>query len=109
MSKPNKLVILLYSPDHLRWWEVIFAGGIAGMTAWTIILPMDVIKSRAQVLKAISTSQSNANVLIAKDILKTSGVRGLYAGWTAVMLRAFPTNGALFAGYEICHRFLSER
>jgi solute carrier family 25 ornithine transporter 2/15 len=30
--------------------KTVFAGGIAGVTLWTIIFPADVVKSRLQVM-----------------------------------------------------------
>lgn len=63
--------------------EVLLAGGVAGCSAWTFVVPADTVKSQLQI--------SNENLgawATAKHILKTEGVRnGLFRGWTPIMIR----------------------
>jgi hypothetical protein len=37
---------------------------------------------------------------------RTQGIRGFYAGYLPAILRAFPANGAAFAGIELANRGL---
>ncbi len=63
--------------------EILLAGGAAGCTAWTAVVPADTVKSQMQ------TSRENHSALAtAKRILKTEGLfRGLFRGWTPIMIR----------------------
>jgi hypothetical protein len=75
------------------------AGGLAGMAGWSVVFPMDVVKSRTQ---TGTTGQSTLTV--ARTILQKEGPRAFYRGWSAAVARAFPANAALLLGYELSHR-----
>lgn len=75
------------------------SGGFSGQLAWCFALPFDTMKSIIQ-----TTTTSPAPRLV--DLVKTRGVRGLYRGFSVVLLRAFPANAALFLGYETSRAFL---
>eukprot|EP01029_Cantina_marsupialis_P000949 TRINITY_DN10763_c0_g1_i1.p1 TRINITY_DN10763_c0_g1~~TRINITY_DN10763_c0_g1_i1.p1 ORF type:complete len:296 (+),score=50.35 TRINITY_DN10763_c0_g1_i1:122-1009(+) len=83
------------SPAHL-----FFSGGLAGGFAWAIVYPFDTCKSEMQ--KSIKT-ESFGKVL--KGFLKEGGIKRLYCGYTAALLRAYPANASLLVGYELCQRF----
>jgi solute carrier family 25 (mitochondrial ornithine transporter) member 2/15 len=85
----------------LRIW---LAGGLAGSTAWTVIFPLDVIKSRMQV----STATSNSMLATSRALLAESGVRGFYKGWSMAVLRAFPANASLIWGVELSSALLKQ-
>mmetsp|Transcript_21255 Transcript_21255/g.37631 ORF Transcript_21255/g.37631 Transcript_21255/m.37631 type:complete len:292 (+) Transcript_21255:172-1047(+) len=91
--------------DDLGSLDIVFAGGMAGITGWTVSLPMDVIKSRMQneCMRNKPAPLTNA----VRDLWRTHGLRGFFRGWGAVALRAFPCNGALFIGYEACNSYLA--
>jgi solute carrier family 25 ornithine transporter 2/15 len=92
------------------------SGGFAGMTAWTIVFPFDVVKSRmqvalppkaqAQAAAAAVSSASKGVVPILRAILAEGGLPLLYRGWSAAVLRAFPANAALFWGVETADALL---
>lgn len=73
-----------------------WAGGLAGVISWLVIMPLDVVKSRVQ---ADPTRYKNA-VEAFKCCLNEGGIRLLFRGSLAVSLRAFPLNGATFVGWE---------
>jgi hypothetical protein len=81
--------------------EMFVAGGLAVVTGWSIIFPMDVVKSKMQTagLAKASTYQ------VIKNTLKTEGIRAFYQGWSAAVMRAFPANAALLLGVETSKRF----
>ncbi len=78
-------------------WLALGAGGAAGATAWVVVFPMDVIKSRAQ-----GSSRCKGESLLGalRAVLATGGPAALYRGVSAACLRAFPANAALLFGVE---------
>lgn len=80
--------------------STLAAGGTAGMVGWSVVFPMDVVKSRMQTSK--STGQSA--LAVARTIVRQEGVRALYQGVSAAVARAFPANAALLLGFELSHR-----
>ena len=78
---------------------VYCTGGLAGMTAWGLVFPADVLKSRLQ-----SMTHNMSLFTLANKIVQEQGIIGFYKGWSAAVLRAFPANGALFLGYEMTCR-----
>jgi len=88
---------------------VVLAGGAAGSTAWTVVFPADTVKSRMQTA-ALSGQGTGAGAVAAlRDVLRNGGLRALYRGWAAAVVRAFPANGALFLGVEATGRLLGSR
>ncbi|CAM9678080.1 unnamed protein product [Laminaria digitata] len=78
-----------------------FAGGMAGVVGWAVVMPMDSAKS------IIQTAEKPQSILKTVQMVNaTKGWRALYAGLTAALVRAFPANAALFLGYEIVRRSL---
>ncbi|XP_018084788.2 mitochondrial carnitine/acylcarnitine carrier protein [Xenopus laevis] len=89
---------------ELRATQILLAGGVAGMCNWLLAIPADVLKSRFQ------TAPENRykNVLeVLREVLQSEGPCGLYRGFTAAMLRAFPANAACFLGFEASMSFLN--
>jgi hypothetical protein len=65
------------------------------------VLPFDIVKSRAQVASIAGGTFAPGRRSVPADIVhivRTEGIRGLYKGWSAAAMRAFPANGALFWG-----------
>ncbi|ETW10221.1 hypothetical protein H310_00579 [Aphanomyces invadans] len=87
----------------------LLAGGFAGCVCWTVSYPQDVIKSRLQLqplghapLFAKSPYIPDGGFMAcAKAIVREQGWRGLWRGYTPCLLRAFPSNAAGFATYEM--------
>ncbi|KAK0659825.1 Mitochondrial carrier protein LEU5 [Lasiodiplodia hormozganensis] len=90
-----------------RSWEYIIksgvAGGVAGCAAKTVVGPLD----RVKILFQASNPQfqkytgSWSGVAIAlRDIYHQNGVRGLFKGHSATLLRIFPYAGIKFLAYE---------
>ncbi|KAL4001828.1 Mitochondrial carrier family protein [Acanthocheilonema viteae] len=70
------------------------SGGIGGVVLWSVVYPVDVVKSRMQVAGAGSF------VDIFRSIVKNEGIQTLYSGLTITLIRAFYATGCLFVGYE---------
>jgi len=81
--------------DEIGIFRTVIAGGMAGVTLWTVIFPADVVKSRLQVSGA-----KTPMLVMMKDIYMKEGIRMLYSGLTPTILRSFPATGALFLAYE---------
>eukprot|EP00457_Paulinella_chromatophora_P011680 gb/GEZN01011836.1/.p1 GENE.gb/GEZN01011836.1/~~gb/GEZN01011836.1/.p1 ORF type:complete len:350 (-),score=25.83 gb/GEZN01011836.1/:53-1102(-) len=87
-----------YVPKPLPLYQNFLAGGVAGMCAWGVIYPLDMLKSRVQAQHA---KVPLGMIQQLQVIAKTEGYRGLYRGYSAAVMRAFPANGALFMGVEV--------
>ena len=75
---------------------VLLSGGFAGAMSWTVIYPMDVIKSNIQ------TSQGSQGILATTLSLKRKYGWGIFTrGLGVTVLRAFPVNAAVFYFYEL--------
>lgn len=77
---------------------VFLSGGFAGMSAWSIVYPADIIKSQMQFRVSSETYGQCVRRIVSKQ-----GWRGLYNGVVPCVVRAMPANGALFAGVELVH------
>jgi len=89
--------------DEIGALRTVVAGGVAGVTLWTIIFPADVVKSRLQVSGA-----STPMLIVMGDILKKEGLARLYSGLGPTLLRTFPATGALFLAYETSKKWMNE-
>ncbi|ORY82588.1 mitochondrial carrier domain-containing protein [Protomyces lactucae-debilis] len=79
------------------------AGGLAGCAAKTLIAPLDRVKILFQTSNPDyirHASRWNGLALAVRDIHKTSGLRGLFKGHAATLLRIFPYAGIKFIAYE---------
>lgn len=83
-------------PDVLG---VLVAGGCAGVLAWAVATPMDVIKSRLQVDGQGQRRYRGLLHCMAASV-REEGPRVLFKGLTLNCCRAFPVNMAVFVTYE---------
>ncbi|XP_078516309.1 solute carrier family 25 member 47 isoform X1 [Lissotriton helveticus] len=79
---------------------VLLSGGCAGILAWTLVTPMDVIKARLQVDGLGQQKYRGVLHCITKSV-KQEGVRVLFKGLGLNCLRAFPVNMVVFFTYEM--------
>ncbi|XP_022714968.1 mitochondrial arginine transporter BAC2-like [Durio zibethinus] len=74
-------------------------GGVGTGALQSIMLsPVELVKIRLQLQK--SASSHTGPITVAKSILKTEGLRGLYRGFTITALRDAPCHGFYFWTYE---------
>lgn len=90
--------------DELSLGAVSTAGGLAGVSMWLVVFPIDTIKTRIT---------SNVNESIgAKEaitsIYKKAGIKGFFPGLGPAILRSFPANAATFVGVELTHQFFKK-
>lgn len=74
------------------------AGFISGLACWIVSAPVEVVKCRAQI--QTSARHLSPSLHIAASILKTEGIKGLYASGTITLARDAIGYGFYFAGYE---------
>ncbi|KAF8866119.1 mitochondrial carrier [Acephala macrosclerotiorum] len=96
----------LLFPHLPNLWTTFLAGALGGLATWVVSTPTELIKCRAQ----LSTSSSSASSFgIAKEILRTEGVKGLYFGGVVTALRDSVGYGFYFWSYELSTRILERR
>lgn len=81
-------------------------GGLSGYSMWFGVYPVDVIKSKLQT-DSLDKPKYRGSLQVAKDILRTNGIKGFYKGFLPTFLRAAPANGATFAAFELTMRVIS--
>ena len=81
--------------------SLFLAGGLAGISGWATIFPMDVVKTHMQ-----SSTRPLPLSVAVRELHAEAGVRRFYRGLPAACLRAFPANAGLFVGYELTSRLL---
>nr|XP_046252375.1 mitochondrial carnitine/acylcarnitine carrier protein isoform X1 [Scatophagus argus] len=92
------------SVSQLSTPNILLAGGVAGILNWTIALPPDVLKSNFQ---TAADGKYTGLVDVLRTLLREEGPTGLYKGFNAVFLRAFPANAACFLGFEVALKGLN--
>jgi len=88
--------------DEIGAVKTVIAGGVAGVTLWTIIFPADVVKSRLQV-----TGATTPMLTMMSEIYKKEGLLALYNGLGPSVMRTFPATGALFLTYEYSKKWMN--
>ncbi|KAB5526259.1 mitochondrial carrier domain-containing protein [Coniochaeta sp. 2T2.1] len=82
-------------------YTTFLAGAIGGLATWAVSTPTELIKCRAQV-----QVQSSSSLSIARQVLRTEGVRGLYFGGGVTALRDSVGYGFYFWSYELSRRWM---
>ncbi|KAM4690240.1 solute carrier family 25 member 47 [Rhinophrynus dorsalis] len=78
---------------------VLLAGGFAGVVAWSICTPMDVIKSRLQV-DGVTQRKYRGVIHCITESVRQEGITVLFKGLSLNCVRAFPVNMVVFLTYE---------
>ncbi|KAI9226092.1 MAG: mitochondrial carrier domain-containing protein [Piptocephalis tieghemiana] len=99
-----KMLMAKNKEGELGALELLTAGGFAGIAAWLVCFPQDVIKSRMQ-----SNPSYGSTLECVRSLLQQNGtnVRAYFKGFGPTMARAFPGNAATFLAYEWTHQLLS--
>jgi solute carrier family 25 (mitochondrial carnitine/acylcarnitine transporter), member 20/29 len=85
-------------------WDILIAGGLAGLTCWTVSIPVDVIKSRYQ--SAPEGMYRNTRE-VYRQLIREEGSSAFLIGMRPALLRAFPANAACFFGMEMARQAFS--
>jgi len=81
------------------------AGGLGGVALWIPSYPLDLVKSRIQVLHT-SRGKAPNFVTVLLEIVKKEGGAALYNGIWPTLIRTFPATGALFFTVENTKRIM---
>ena len=84
--------------------QLILFGGTAGILSWTFTYPQDTIKTRLQA-DGMGRYLYRGSWHCARVIYRDSGLRGFFKGFSAALIRAFPTNGVTFATVTLFLRY----
>ncbi|GAM20206.1 hypothetical protein SAMD00019534_033810 [Acytostelium subglobosum LB1] len=103
----RRLTTMAESPETFPAWVAIGAGGCAGMSFWASIYPLDVIKTRIQTQPEPAIYRGIVHC--AKEIYRTEGISAFYRGFSATILRSFPTSAVNFFMYETTKRLLNSK
>jgi len=94
--------------DPLTISQIFTAGAIVGFTVAFVEGPVDLFKSQLQTQYGTGTPKYNGFIDCASKIWRNHGVRGVYQGLSATLLRDVPANAAYFGFYEIARRSMVE-
>lgn len=83
---------------------MLLSGGFAGVLAWGLGTPMDVIKSRMQVDES-DQHKYRGLVHCVRESVRKEGAKVLFKGLGLNCIRAFPVNMVVFVTYEGVLRF----
>uniref|UniRef100_A0A8H7KA86 Mitochondrial thiamine pyrophosphate carrier 1 n=1 Tax=Bionectria ochroleuca TaxID=29856 RepID=A0A8H7KA86_BIOOC len=110
VAEPSRQVLASIERRRMedrRSWDAAmrkgFAGGVAGCAAKTVVAPLDRIKILFQTSHSqfIHHATSWRGLLgAAQDIRQLQGIRALFQGHSATLLRVFPFSGTNFLAYE---------
>ena len=86
----------------------LIAGGVAGVLAWLMVYPVDVVKSRLQAVGASASPYTGGTLQCARATLAEEGARVFVRGLGPTLGRAFIVNGAIFATFEAAMAVMQE-
>lgn len=96
------------SMTTLHFYQLALAGGIAGSLSWTMIFPLDVIKSRLQV-DGVDLREPKQYTGIIDCYIKsyrTDGWKVFFRGLGVTIIRGFPVNAVTLAGATVILQLL---
>ena len=104
-----------FRPTEYNFQQNFMAGAISGTIASTITLPMDVIKTRLQMDLGEKIVRGNGlnnkltmkSIGIAKEIISSEGVKGLFAGLIPRLIKVAPACAIMISSYEFCKRYFA--
>ncbi|KAL7748225.1 hypothetical protein RI367_006411 [Sorochytrium milnesiophthora] len=85
--------------------QLLMAGGLAGVAGWMSTYPADLIKTKIQ---SADRGTYSSTLACFAQTARAEGIRGLFRGTVATILRAFPTNAATFLAYHYSMEGLKE-
>jgi solute carrier family 25 (mitochondrial carnitine/acylcarnitine transporter), member 20/29 len=97
----SKHVLNPYLPTSI---SIALSGGVSGAIGWFVSFPLDAIKSNIQGVAL--TSPRLSAVAIARQLVATKGLLGLYSGVYASVARAFLVSSSRFTAYELTQHML---
>lgn len=95
----KKLVAV--DPTHLRKHEILLAGMFSGVFTTAIMAPGERIKCLLQIQSgSLAEQKYKGPVDVIRQLYREGGIRSLFRGSAATLLRDVPASGAYFLSYE---------
>jgi len=89
------------SKADLAAWQLCLAGAAGGISYNVSLFPADCIKSTMQTYAELNPNKPVPGfIATGRDIYRTRGIRGLYAGCALTCLRSGPSSAIIFALFE---------
>lgn len=86
--------------------QLMLAGGLAGISFWSVIFPIDCIKTRMQA-DDLTTPRYRSSLDCLRQTLNSEGFSSLYRGYLPVIVRTIPSNSVFFLLYGHFLRYSS--
>ena len=80
-------------------WAIPVAGGFSGAIAWTVSFPLDCVRAGVQGRSDLGRRTRAMDVF--RDLVQRKGVKGLFAGVSPSIARAFLVSSSRFSAYEM--------
>lgn len=80
--------------------QIFYAGLLSGVFTTAIMAPGERIKCLLQIQAASSEKKYNGTLDCVKKLYKEGGIRSIYKGTAATLLRDVPASGVYFATYD---------
>jgi len=93
--------------QQLSLLQIGIAGGYSALPTTLVMVPAERIKCILQIQGQDGHVKYNGPIAAAKGVWKEGGLRGLYTGTGATLLRDVPGSVAYFGCYEALKRFLT--
>eukprot|EP00485_Elphidium_margaritaceum_P009220 CAMPEP_0202691276 /NCGR_PEP_ID=MMETSP1385-20130828/6036_1 /ASSEMBLY_ACC=CAM_ASM_000861 /TAXON_ID=933848 /ORGANISM="Elphidium margaritaceum" /LENGTH=289 /DNA_ID=CAMNT_0049346653 /DNA_START=259 /DNA_END=1128 /DNA_ORIENTATION=+ len=102
-----EVIINQYDPYRATQLVPFVGGGLAGMVSWAAVYPMDHIKTLYQ-LRQYKYGEWPLFKAIMYHLQREGGVRSIYKGLGATLLRCTPQHAVVFVCYEEVKKFLNQ-
>ncbi|WMV17310.1 hypothetical protein MTR67_010695 [Solanum verrucosum] len=90
--------------------QAAIANGVAGMLAslcsQSVFVPIDIVSQRLMVQGYSGHASYNGGLDVARKVLKSEGIRGLYRGFSLSVLTYSPSSAVWWASYGSSQRFI---
>ncbi|XP_077211274.1 uncharacterized protein LOC143846666 [Tasmannia lanceolata] len=90
--------------------QAAIANGIAGMTSsllsQAVFVPLDVVSQKLMVQGYSGYTKYNGGLDVARKVLKSDGIRGLYRGFGLSVMTKCPSSAVWWASYGSSQRFI---
>ncbi|GAB4823294.1 hypothetical protein N2152v2_010340 [Parachlorella kessleri] len=100
-------VAAIDSSTPLPYHQVFMAGSFAGAVQTAIQTPVDVLKIRLQLQRAVPGMPGYKSPLgMLQHVLATEGLTGLYRGTIITGIRDIPSYGVYYSCFELCRELM---
>jgi len=83
------------------WYTPMIAGGLASIMMWSIMIPVDTVKTIIQASWGGVGERGGSIIHVVKEIYAKYGIRGFWTGYVPAIMRTVPVSGFSMAAYEI--------